>query len=194
MLDVHQQLRESTRTLHAQLDALPPMRHLLRPDLGEAEYAEVLRMLNTWLHHHAPHLSGLTLPDYAQIDHKFTALARDLKALGRPVDHYPRAICALNRPFALGVHYVIEGSFMGARVLAPKIEAALQRSDITHFYRLYGGNTLANWQQTLATLESELQSPEALQQACDGAREAFNAMISQISEQMYSSRTSLKSG
>ena len=194
MLDVHQQLRESTRVLHAQLDTLAPMRQLLKPDLGESNYADVLRTLNAWLQQYAPHLSSLTLPDYAQIEHKFSALAQDLQALGRPIDHSPPAICALNRPFALGVHYVIEGSFMGARVLAPKIEAALKRSDITHFYRLYGDNTVANWQQTLATLELELQSPEALQQACDGAREAFKSMISQISEQMYLTSTSIKSG
>lgn len=82
-----------------------------------------------------------------------------------------------SRAFALGIHYVVEGSTLGAQFIAPRVEQSLGRNDVTRFYRGYGHNLMSRWRNTQDTLNSELVGDEALQLAISGAQGAFGLML-----------------
>lgn len=176
MSNAHSRLREATKALHRELDSMPQMRQLMCPELSEDEYALVLESIYSWLQQLAPLIRGLSLPDFARIDHKLHALKADLKQLNAPIPSARPPLNGYSEAYVWGIHYVVEGSFMGARVLAPRIEAALKRDDLSQYYRLYGERTIEYWQESLATLEQQLNSEEKLGDACEGAAYAFTQL------------------
>ena len=186
MSKAHTALKEATKELHARLDSMPAMRQLMRKDLTLDQYSEVLLHLDDWLREMAVHLHLVSSPSFAAIDRKLDALRTDLFTLGTTRRAVKLQLASTDPHYALGIHYVIEGSTMGARVLAPRIEQSLQRTDITHFYRLYGEHTLANWSDTISLLENELTTQWQRERAVDGATAAFNALIDAFSRGLES--------
>ena len=183
MITAHWALKEATKGLHTQLDSMPAMRQLMRPDLTLKQYREILSHLDSWLREMSAQLHLPFQPSFASIEHKLNALRTDLETLGQSRPTLTLHLASTDPHYALGVHYVIEGSTMGARILAPRIETSLGRTDISHFYRLYGEQTLANWAETINLLERELTTQQRLDRAAEGATFAFNSLISRFSTQ-----------
>lgn len=177
MESAHSRLKRETSALHRQLDTLPQMRRLMSPELTEESYTETLAVLFSWTQEASTKLRGLQLPNYAQPQRKLRALQHDLQMLKQPTTQLPLAMSETDAHFALGTFYVMEGASMGARILAPRIEATLKRSDITRYYRLYGDQTLAHWQSTTNWLNRELDDEACYQRARSGADWAFNLLI-----------------
>lgn len=177
MESAHSRLKRETSALHRQLDTLPQMRRLMSPKLTEQSYTETLAVLFNWTQEAGAKLRELQLPHYAQPQRKLSALQHDLKMLKQPTTQLPQVVSETDAHFALGILYVMEGASMGARILAPRIEATLKRSDITRYYRLYGDQTLAHWQNTTNWLNSELDDEASYQPARSGADWAFNLLI-----------------
>lgn len=184
MITAHTALKEATKDLHAELDSMPAMRQLMRQDLTLDQYSEVLLHLESWLHEMSAHLHLRSRPSFAAIDRKLIALRTDLENLGESRPTLKLHLASTDPYYALGVHYVIEGSTMGARILAPRIETTLGRTDITHFYRLYGEDTLANWAETIDLLEQELVDQCQRDRAVEGASTAFRSLIERFSMQV----------
>lgn len=180
MMTAHTALKEATKNLHAELDSMPAIRQLMRRDLTLDQYREVLLHLEGWLHEMSAHLHLRSPPSFAATDRKLIALRTDLENLGQPRPAIKPRLASTDSYYALGVHYVIEGSTMGARILAPRIEESLGRTDITHFYRLYGEDTLVNWAVTIDLLERELTTQQHLNRAIEGATSSFTALISRF--------------
>ncbi len=175
-------LKHETASLHRSLDTMPQMRRLMRPDLCEQSYACTLSVLLNWTLSVGPALSSLKLPNYADPQHKINALSEDLKHLNHSTQNFPfkphnSTPTGTDEAFALGLHYVLEGSSMGALILSPRIEASLKRTDVTRFYRLYGDQTHRYWQSTQTRLDEGLGSDVARQRAGEGARWAFTSLI-----------------
>jgi|GEM_PF-1145866 len=93
-----------------------------------------------------------------------------------------------SRAFALGIHYVVEGSTLGAQFIAPRVEQSLGRNDITHFYRGYGSNVMSRWRDTLEILNHALLSDEEQQLAISGAQAAFGLMLDTLEFQVRSNQ------
>lgn len=173
----HERLRNETAELHRRLDQLEPMKRLMQPTLTEASYSATLLTLLQWTETVSLRCMGLDLPEYASPARKINALQQDLRTLDLPLPTTPRMSVVNDPSFALGIHYVLEGASMGARILAPRIESSLMRQDVTAYYRLYGEDTLTYWQQTVAHLEKCLDQEESRATACQGARWAFESLI-----------------
>ena len=175
-----ERLKHETKALHKQLDSLPLMHSLTQKDLDVSRYTETLKVMFQWLLVVAPKLSQLDLPNYARPERKIEALSRDLHHLGQPASLHPVSSDVHGLHFAMGIHYVLEGSSMGARLLAPRIEASLGRSDVTQFYRLYGEHTFDYWQRTLSLIDETLDDEQAVVDACEGACWAFISLIERV--------------
>ena len=77
--------------------------------------------------------------------------------------------------YALGVAYVIEGSQLGGRMMAKR----LQRDFPQHAFRYmegYGADLGALWKRFIEFLPSQLRDADALDRAVAGARDAFDSL------------------
>lgn len=172
-----ERLKHETQALHKRLDSLPLMQGLMQKDLDISQYTETLQVLFGWLSFVAPALSQLELPNFARPESKIEALRSDLYHLGQLAPPDPVSALVPGLHFAMGIHYVLEGSSLGARVLAPRIEASLGRSDVTQFYRLYGEHTFEYWQAASLLIDETLCDEHAVAEACEGACWAFKSLI-----------------
>ena len=81
---------------------------------------------------------------------------------------------------ALGSLYVIEGSALGGRVIAPQLkrDMGLERGAGATYFHGFGADSGAMWQafRTLAAAEIG-ESPATIAQACTSARRTFEALI-----------------
>jgi heme oxygenase len=155
-------LREATQSLHDRVEATNLMGRLTRDDLTADAYAETLRILASI---HQPletalaRVEGLrdVLPDLDQ-RFKTASIAKDLEAMGQRLDATPVDLGAADPrdvPAALGVLYVLEGSTMGARVIARMLKTRpFVTKDVLHFFEHYGDQAGPSWQRLLAVLEN----------------------------------------
>lgn len=175
---VHQTLRRTTAAAHRELDHHRLLQRLTRKDLTREQYAESLAAmyrpharLERLVHdsrHHAD--SGLELSARLEL------LAADLHELGCSVPPISRISSdpVDGRAAWWGRVYVLEGSRQGSAVIARCIRsAALGDTLPCRFF----GEAMARYDHAalLATLERELSSHDALDQAVASARAAFMA-------------------
>lgn len=125
-------LRQATRHGHHAVDRHPLMRPLVDGSLTRESYGRILRGL-LGVHqplqqafracHHIPDLSA-----FADLPLERAALlAHDLETLGAPPAQLPAWAGGLPHSPAqyVGMRYVLEGSVLGAAMLAPRIHAQL---------------------------------------------------------------------
>ena len=80
----------------------------------------------------------------------------------------------------LGSLYVIEGSALGGRVIAPLLERDmnLDRDAGARYFHGFGADTGAMWQDFRRLAAAEIgESPDAVARACASARSTFEALI-----------------
>lgn len=181
MLDVLTALRAATADRHAELDARTPLA-APAPDLRA--YRDHLRLLEAWLAPLQAWLDGYPdgprqqMPprDYlAQLrldlaDPSLQALAA-AAPLAAPQPWPAHASAA----YRWGVNYVIEGSQLGGAVLYKRLAESLAPHPLG--YLRGQGSPGPRWQQFLAALRADVVTPAQVEQACQGARQAFDSLI-----------------
>ena len=142
-------LRVQTRPAHILIEQVPALARLMTPGLDRQAYADVLHNLHRF--HaglHGPLATALAaLPAAARFADatRLTALGQDLVQLGAGIGAPAVPACLPVLPTAahgLGCLYVIEGSTLGGRVIARRLEDALAL-DTTNGAAFYGGRTAA---------------------------------------------------
>lgn len=161
-------LRAATARDHARLDKMAAGLDVSRPDGYRAFllwHARVLPVLEERL--------GMMpeLPDWAE-RRRAAALMDDLSALDLKVPAPCRAPPLLNGPERIGALYVLEGSRLGAAVLARRVESGqphAPRAFLTH------GRDAQLWRHFLIWLEEQHIAEEAVPDMIAGARATFAA-------------------
>ncbi len=173
-------LRHGTAATHARIETIPALARLLAPDLGTADYVAVLRAMHAFLAGTEPAVArALTArPDAAALldGARPRALAEDLAWFGAaappPID--PPALP--DTEAALGALYVIEGSGLGARVIARHLADRLGVAPGAGA-SFYGGQTAEaarqRWRRLCALLDTQAA---AAGDPVGGALAAFAAL------------------
>lgn len=175
---VHQVLRDGTRDRHEALDLGLA---LAEGDVDRGNYLTYLRALLGWLEPLEQRLWNLDWPQRLRAGEragKTAWLYEDLKAAGdaTPIAHcaHPPQVAAPDA-YALGVAYVVEGSQLGGRFLAKRLQAAAP--DLPRRYlRGYGEQVGPLWKDFLLYLDSEAGASGREAQALQGARDAFDSL------------------
>lgn len=181
--DVLAALRAATSERHAELDAQTP---LAGEQVDLVDYRDHLQLLEQWLAPIPAWLArfedGPVLPDYlaairADLAHATPDAAplRELPTIASSADAHawPAQSSAAYR---WGVCYVIEGSQLGGAVLYKRLAAALAPHPLN--YLRGNGSPGPHWQRFIAALRAAVVGPEQIADACEGAREAFDRLIS----------------
>lgn len=150
------------------------------PDLRA--YRDHLYLLEAWLAPLQPLLAdaqpGLPGRDYLSLiraDLAHPALA-GLPALP-PLQ--PAALTQLDdAAYRWGVAYVVEGSQLGGAVLYKRLAERLAPHPLA--YLRGEGAPGPRWQQFLAALRAAVVTERQIEQACRGARQAFDSLISLV--------------
>jgi len=178
ILDVLTALRQSTAERHAELDTRTPLA-AEAPDLRA--YHDHLRLLEAWL---APiqhwidgarPLADLARRDYLGLiraDLAHPALAGMTSNVGTEEMRWSPAE---GEAYRWGVAYVIEGSQLGGAVLYKRLAQRLAPHPLD--YLRGEGSPGPRWQQFLAALRGAVTTPSQIDEACRGARQAFDSLI-----------------
>ena len=180
---VHQVLRDGTRDRHETLDQGLA---LTAADLDPTRYLAYLRALLGWLEPveqplwRLPWPAGLRAATRAG---KSALIRADLLAAGdaAPVPQcrdvpMPQAADA----YALGVAYVMEGSQLGGRFLAKRLQDAVPPLPL-RYLRGYGDDTGPLWKDFLGYLDDSARGQQA--QALRGAKDAFDSLTAWLRAQ-----------
>lgn len=188
-MDVHATLRQATQTRHERLDSS------LRIGSADADYADYLAYiaaLRGWLEPVETALWARDWPSSLRPDARRRKTARmeqdfdAARALGFQVPAVP--VCdrlpdvGRSRAYALGVMYVVEGSQLGGRMMAKRLEQAWPDRPF-HYMAGYGGELGAMWKGFTAFLADELRSQEDLDEAVAGACDAFDTLADWLRRQ-----------
>lgn len=180
---VHQLLRDGTRDRH---EALDMGLALADGNVSPARYVAYLRAMLGWLEPVESRLWQLDWPASlraADRDGKSALIRADLRAAGdsAPVPQCPDAPRPLAADaYALGVAYVVEGSQLGGRFLAKRLEAADPPLPL-RYLRGYGDEVGSLWKGFLQHLDVAAQGQET--QALKGARDAFDSLAAWLRDQ-----------
>jgi len=173
--DVLSALRAATAARHAELDAHTP---LAAAQVDLAAYGAHLRLLEQWLAPVPQWLDGFAdgprLPDY------LAAIRADLAhdtvpAPAAPAGVQPAWPAQASAAYRWGVCYVVEGSQLGGAVLYKRLAPVLAPHPLA--YLRGSGSPGPRWQQFLAALRAHVTEPQQIDDACRGAREAFDRLI-----------------
>jgi len=180
-------LRCGTAATHARIETIPALARLLAPDLGTAEYVAVLRAMHAFLAGIEPAVARALAawPDAAALldGARPRALAEDLAWFGAAT---PSPIDPPDLPdteAALGALYVIEGSGLGARVIARHLADTLGVAPGVGA-SFYGGQSAEaarqRWRRLCALLETPAAAAGELVGGALAAFEALEASLRQI--------------
>ena len=201
--DVLAALRTATAARQAELDAHTP---LAASDVDLAAYGAHLRLLDRWLAPVPGWLAafddGPQLPDYlsairADLAHSALASAAageesvtlsqlPPQSQPQPQSQQPQQASSLSQPpapwpaqasaaYRWGVCYVVEGSQLGGAVLCKRLASRLAPHPLD--YLRGNGSPGPRWQQFLAALRANVVEPAQIEDACAGARDAFDQLI-----------------
>ncbi|MBB5209558.1 biliverdin-producing heme oxygenase [Chiayiivirga flava] len=168
-------LRAATRDAHARAEAAPAMAALLTGTLDAHRYRRLLASLHRhfvrWERERGAFLRGAGTAAGWCYASRAALLADDLQipapARSALPDPWPRAEPA----HAWGELYVIEGSTLGARLLARRLRDILPEAPRAYFS--FGSDDPAHWPRFERTLERALADPATHAAAIDGASRAF---------------------
>lgn len=172
--DVLGALRAATAERHTVLDASLP---LGGPAPTISDYRDHLVMLRDWLAPIARWLDGFDAGPRVGAQ-RLPAIEQDLRLLGELpalADSAPWPADA-SAAYRWGVCYVVEGSQLGGAVLYKKLAGALAPHPLG--YLKSEGNPGPLWRAFIDALRSHVQTADDIEEACAGARDAFDRLIS----------------
>lgn len=175
-------LREATAGRHAELDGGLAIG---APDATLADYRDHLRMLHGWLTPLEGWLAGFDDgPQCQQLlprVERSALIARDLAhpampsgaARQRSAPVWPQNASAAYR---WGVCYVVEGSQLGGAVLYQRLAGQLAPHPL-NYLRGDAAGPGPRWRLFMQALRANVRSSEAIADACQGARDAFDRIL-----------------
>lgn len=178
-------LRRATRSDHERVDRLIDVERLRDP----AHYARVLQVLDAFLAAWEPAVAA-ALPApwkaWLQARSRRGFLRHDLAHLGL-ASTTPAALPPLSGGAAAwGAIYVMEGSALGGQFIARSLqEAGLHQAGGASYFRGWGAATGGMWREVRGLLEAQLDSPAATAQACEAARQTFQALSNLLESQLH---------
>lgn len=179
-MDLRARLKFETSQVHDQVEASSKMGRLLQEDLTRDEYIRLLaRMYSIYepLEAALRTTKGIKgwLPDYDK-RWKTESLRQDLKSLDAEIPAKNTPIQIYTFPEAVGMLYVLEGSTLGARVIAQSLRKRdfINQDQLT-FFTHYGDQSGSYWQRFLAALENI--QPQDHDAALAGAKRAFQLFL-----------------
>lgn len=175
-------LRQATSAAHERLHHLPAFAALQSGSIGRTAYADLLRQV--FVFHRAVEQVLAEAPSLAPFGIDIAARRRsalvveDLAFLGAPAAplRSPPALAVLPRAAAaLGCLYVTEGSTLGGRELARRLDHLLPQgsADGRRFLLGHGPNHGAMWREFCAALELCGDTPERRAEMTAAALAAF---------------------
>lgn len=169
-------LRAATRERHRIVDRSMPL-SIENPT--HADYLAHVRLMRAWL---APLERGLEITQGLQTALIDADLAEANVEIGRErrevASRFPASAGAAYR---WGVRYVIEGSRLGAAVLYGRLRHSLHPHKL-HYLLGGEGTSQGRWPKFLRELGEAVQTPAGIAEACDGACDTFDALISLLRE------------
>lgn len=180
-------LRAATAAAHASIEALVG----LGGDVDLAHYGRVLRGFDAFLHSWEP-LVARSLPaalaNWFEPRRRASAVRRDLQALGLSIPPPARLRLALpDTAAALGSLYVLEGSALGAQVIAPRLQRTLglAATNGAAYFAGWGDATGARWREFRDLLEATVGPHERVRaQAAAGAVATFDALSTVLRDEL----------
>lgn len=170
-LSIRHRLKQATTPAHASLEAR------IGSLATQIEYNEYLRGLyafrsaaEDWLFTHG--VKGTVAWAPQTIARELHEDINDLALTPLSVSPVSWAQSAASESFALGVHYVLEGSALGARILCKQVEALGLTRNYGARHLWAQAETLQSWRGFLDTLNTHEGDEAAL---IAGANAAFNA-------------------
>ncbi|MCO6186282.1 biliverdin-producing heme oxygenase [Rhizobium sp. L1K21] len=173
MDDILQALRNSTGSLHKELDDAV----MTAPITSAAGYerflnmhARVLPAVESWM---ASQPLYHTLPA-ASARLRSEALTRDLEQMGISAPKVMPMSFLQDRTSVLGISYVLEGSRLGGAKLAQVIKSSGKTYPVSF---LQHGQGQSYWKSFLAWLTARDETPENAREAADAAVNLFKAYL-----------------
>jgi len=169
-------LRRATRAHHDRIDSLMDPRRMRDP----GHYGRVLQMFDAFLGAWEPAVAA-ALPGrwhgWLQARSRRPFLHLDLRSLGL-ARSTPATLPRLrSNAAAWGSVYVMEGCALGGQFITRSLaQAGLHPRRGAAYFHGWGGATGPMWREARAVLASELASPPANAQACEAARQTFEAL------------------
>jgi heme oxygenase len=180
-------LRAATSQAHAATEALVGF----HGTFSRAHYARVLQAFDAFLSRWEPLILQALPPalaDWLRPRLRGARVRQDLDALG--LARAPRAELPLALPSvaaALGSLYVLEGSALGAQVIAPRLarELGIDAASGGAYFAGNGEATGAMWREFRELLEREVgDCAKARTEACDAAVATFDALRHTLADRL----------
>jgi heme oxygenase len=192
ILEPLEAIREATGRQHAALEQAMP---LSRDDATLIDYRDHLLLLKAWL---VPIETWLAeFDDGAQSTRILTSIERAplIEAdLSEPSMTPAPAVKAIawrprrtSQAYRWGVAYVVEGSQLGGKVLHSRLGARLAPHPL-RYLASSGLAVSARWRTFIAALQTALTDEAQIADACDGANDAFDALIGVVDASLVNSR------
>lgn len=165
-------LRQATAQRHAELDTRTPLA-APAPDLRA--YHDHLRLLEAWLEAAPQAQPDLPPRDYLALiraDLAHPALAGFKRSAPALMAEWPPHA---GEAYRWGVSYVVEGSQLGGAVLYKRLAQRLAPHPLD--YLRGAGAPGPRWQQFIAALRGAVTTAPQIDEACRGARQAFDVLI-----------------
>jgi heme oxygenase (biliverdin-IX-beta and delta-forming) len=188
--DIMSRLRAETRPFHDQLETLPFSKALLAETLplslyvGQLEaYLPIHRALEK---HNQTHTDSsvravwqadmcrvlLLMDDLAQFNAEMPTAAVQLATT--EFVHFIEEMALKNPEGLLGILYVFEGSTLGARMIAPRLQSAYQLGDKgVRYYQAYQEQTVEHWKQFSQRMNNTITDDNMQNIVLDAARKTF---------------------
>ncbi|MGV3524289.1 MAG: biliverdin-producing heme oxygenase [Candidatus Sericytochromatia bacterium] len=176
-------LKSATHAQHVRLEQITDAQRILSPELSVAHFTGMMQghfLLHKLLEPAVTRILDAELPAlrYGAERQKMVFLTRDLQALGVNPDQQqtPEGAPTLhNLAEALGAAYVLEGSTLGGSVIRRALlkHEALAAKCSFHYYACYGDSLRMRWVDFAQSVNSALNTPEAVAQASHSAVQIF---------------------
>jgi heme oxygenase len=177
-------LRHATRTHHAELEA--DMR--LDDELTRARYTQFLLGFHSFMQAWQPLVVAslpLRLHRWVVEAGRMDLLAEDLRSLGlKPLAPATLRMALPTRAAAMGSLYVIEGSALGAQVVAPRVarQLGIDRAGGAAYFHAIADSAAQRWRDFRFLLEHEVNTHPGRQQASAAAAATFTQLRSVFQE------------
>lgn len=177
-------LKEKTANYHNEIEAKLESNKLFDGTFSDENYYKMLQVNHQFLKVYENAIKDfLTTKDIdvlAQTNFDKTALIeKDLQELNLNNLAFETEANLSNRAEAFGALYVIEGSMLGGNVIAKTLKKYpnLEHKSFNYFGH-YGENLGQSWKTFLAYINEEFTTEEELNQAFEGAKKAYEDLIS----------------
>lgn len=157
-------LKQHTTTAHEALQAAPPVKRLLEPDLTWPEYRDLLGRYYGFLEPLAPrlrdHAAGSSWMAFVEPALRLDELQRDLQTAAVAREALPQADAGWLQsewPMTVGIIYVLLGSTLGGKLIARALAQSLGLS-ADHgcaYFAATAADRAGSWRRFLDQLEQQ---------------------------------------